>query len=236
MKRLKNKIGTFFRGGESFHIKELLRGSFASVVFQIIGKVAGFIFAWLVVQWYGNNIWGQLAFSISVITIVKNTSQFGFHSALVKIVAESNKTNNRKAVLYYYSRSMLFVVTLSILLCLAVFYASDFISNIFLSSSEGFGSFLRQIIFSVVPMVITVVNGNTLRGLKKIWLFSLFVNCLMYLSIIAFIVVIFYGEMSGYSLPELYFMGATIAALVSTIATYRAVSYTHLTLPTTPYV
>ena len=206
------------------HLKELLKGGSASFVFQVFGKFLGFLFAWLTVRYYGDTIWGQLAFSISVITILKNTGQFGFHSAIIKVVSEKKKKNDIDGVIFYYIKTLSFVLPLSVFLSLLIYLNADWVADIFLKDSLNYNLFLRKIVFAVTPMVLVVINGSTLRGLKKIARFSFIVNCLFHLSLtsILFICFLFLQDKQLVSIATLYVLASIIAAVVSTILTIWA--------------
>jgi len=212
-------IKTLIKGNNLF---TLISNISLSIIFQILGKLLGFLFAWLSIRHYGADIWGQIVFALSIMMIIKNIGQYGLHSALLKVVPESLLDNRIERVVYLYKRTVVFVMILIVLLVSIVQYFRPFILNNFLTNSSGLDNVLIYILWSTPFMALNVINSHIVQGFKKFGLSSFIIHTLNYLILsVALLSVMFLNN--SLSLSKAYLFSTILSASISTILVFYTI-------------
>ena len=157
------------------HLKELLTGSSIAFVLKIVGMVFGYLFTLLITRNFGAGAMGIFALSTTVLSIAAILGRLGFDTALLRFVAEYSAQDRKDLIKEVYIKTLKIVIPSSLLLTFLLFYFSPYIAkNIF--HKEYLSFYFRIVSIAVLPMVLTLINSQTLRALKKIKEFSFFQN------------------------------------------------------------
>jgi len=157
------------------HVLELLRGSFVSFIFKIVGISFGYIFTLLVARWYGAESLGLYALSLTILNIFVTLGVFGFDNALVKFVAEYNSQEKPYLVKEIYVKVMYIVIPLGTLLSIILYLTATFFAQEVFKKDQ-LTLFLQITAFGLLPFILLRVNAALFRGLKNIKLFAFFEN------------------------------------------------------------
>ncbi len=165
IKRFKNKLST------DVHFSELFHGSSIAFFMHLVGLALGYIFTLLVARWYGADVMGLYALSLTLLNIFVTIGTFGFSSALVKFIADYNYNDKPYLAKEIYKKVIAFVVPLGILLSLLFYIFTDFLALEIFDNSKLIPYF-HITVLGVLPFVLLTVNIAFFRGVKNIKLFA----------------------------------------------------------------
>lgn len=201
---------------KDIHLKELLHGSSTAFILKIVGMLFGYVFALLITRNFGAHAMGIFALSTTALSIFSIVGRLGFDTALLRFVAEYSSQNRWDLVKEIYIKSMKIVVPLSLLLSVILYLASPYMAK-HIFHKEYLSFYFRIVSFAVLPMVLILINSQTLRALKKIKEFSFLQNIsnFLFASIFLAVLLVFTKQQS---IPVVsYILALFLGAVVSQI-------------------
>ena len=132
MKRIKTKINTLKNDVDFF---ELIKGGFSSLLGKIIGMFFGYVVIIIISNKYGAEGLGLYSFSITILNIAVLIPKFGLDNGLVRILNETQTKGNKADFLSVIKRSSLFMLILSVIAMLVLYFLSEPISIMFFNNS-----------------------------------------------------------------------------------------------------
>lgn len=177
---------------KDIHLKELISGTTVALFFKIIGIVFGYIFTLLITRNFGAGTMGIFALCTTVLSIASILGRLGTDTALLRFVAEYSAHDRRDLVKEVYEKALKIAVPFSISLTLILFFSSPYISK-FIFHKEHLSNYFQITSLAVLPFVLTFINSQSLRAIKKIGGYSFFQNISQFLfaSIFLLILLIF---------------------------------------------
>ncbi|CAN5543422.1 hypothetical protein BH10BAC2_BH10BAC2_37680 [soil metagenome] len=205
LRKLKNK---FF--SKDKHLNEIAKQSAYSFGMRVLGLLINYLFLFFVTQYYGAKGWGIFALCFALLQIGAMIGSLGINTAFVKIVPQGY-TNIRQ--LYY--QVLKFIIPLNIAITAIVFFAADFIGNLFNADGIAVGGYVRIAALGILPFSISMINSGLFRGNKQIVLFSFYDSLGRFLwgGLIVF-VLHFFSE-DTYVVISGYVLGLYLLALLS---------------------
>ena len=153
------------------NLKELLQGSLIAFLFKVLGMGLGYLFTLLVARWYGSEVMGLYALSITILNIFVTFGVFGFNQSLVKFAAEYNIQNKYELVKESYQKMFYFSGVIAFIMSVILYInAVEIAENIF--HKPRLGIFLQLISIVILPLVLLKINTALFQGLRKIKIFS----------------------------------------------------------------
>lgn len=170
---------------------DLLRGGSIALGFKILGVLAGYVFFWLMANYYGANGVGIFQTIWTVLMISAVVAKLGFDTSIVKLVGVYQARAKGGFIHYLYKKiqKWLLLSSLTIALILIVFSAS--LSNLFFETTEN-RNLLIYAAVSLIPLVLLNYNAETFKSLKHIFAFSIFQNGTIYLLTGSLIIAFFH--------------------------------------------
>ena len=180
----------------------LIKKSFNVFIFRMLSIFLGFIFTYYIAQLYGAEGMGVFALCQSILMISTLISLFGTDTASVKLISTNFYKNNYSKIKSIYLTILKIVIPISAIISLIVFSSSDILSDvIFNKPNIGIGLF--YVIIAILPLCLIYIHSESLRGMKKVELYSIIKYFLTpFFSII--LLVIFYDSDNIY-LPVLVY-------------------------------
>lgn len=155
------------------HFRELLKGSFLSIVIRVLGIAVGYLFTLLVTRKFGVEAMGIFALSFTLLYVIAVIGKLGFDTALLRFVAEYSAQDKWEKVKEVYVKAVILVVPFCIFLSFLLFFISPYIAK-HIFAKEELSVHFRIISFAILPMAMKFINSESLRGLKKIKEYTFF--------------------------------------------------------------
>lgn len=199
------------------HLKELLHGSSTAFILKIVGMLFGYAFALLITRNFGAHAMGIFALSTTALSIFSIVGRLGFDTALLRFVAEYSSQNRWDLVKEIYIKSMKIVVPSCLLLSVILYLTSPYMAK-HIFHKEYLSFYFRIVSFAVLPMVLILINSQTLRALKKIKEFSFLQNIsnFLFASIFLAVLLVFTKQQSipVVSYVSALFLGAVVSQIL----------------------
>jgi O-antigen/teichoic acid export membrane protein len=150
-------------------LKEITRKGGSFFAFKVSALLLNYLFAVIVVRYYGESVFGFVTLGFTVLMIVSAICRFGFDIVITKVFAFDDQFSYRGV----YRKSSIFAGILSVLAGLLLyFYASELASSLF--QKPDFAPYLRWIGITVPIWTLLPINAAVFRGLRKNNLFAFF--------------------------------------------------------------
>lgn len=150
--------------------KEILFKSSHFLIFRILGFLIAYGFSFYVIKQYGENVYGFVALSLTIFSILVVYGKMGFDIHLTKKFS-AYESNTVGFSFYYISTGLAFVFSWA-LVALIYFFADEISTEIF--SKPKFANYLRWTVLSVPFWVLIMINSGVLRGLRQNGLYAFF--------------------------------------------------------------
>lgn len=209
------------------HFSELLKGSSIAFILKIIGVGLGYIFTLLIARWYGADIIGIYALSLTLLNIFAIIGVFGFDNALIKFVAEYNSHNKFHLIKEVYHKVLTISIPLSFLLSLILFFNANFFAKIIFKNEEMM-VFFQVVSFGIIPLVVLKINGAMFRGLKEIKEFSFFDSILIFLLATIFLTFFYFFNFTNKMVVGSQIIAIILTTLVSFLVLHKKIHMLHI--------
>tara|TARA_B100000965_G_scaffold59287_1_gene45347 strand:- start:5164 stop:6453 length:1290 start_codon:yes stop_codon:yes gene_type:complete len=189
----------------------LIKKSFNVFILRILSIFLGFIFTYYITQLYGAEGMGVFALCQSILMISTLFSLVGTDIASVKFISTNFYQKKYSKIKSIYLSILKIVIPISAIISLMAFLSIDIASDIiFNKPSIRIGLF--YIIIAILPLCLIYIHSESLRGMKKVELYSIIKYFLTpFFSII--LLAIFYDS-SNIFLPILVYCTSIILASI----------------------
>lgn len=165
---------------KNIYFMNLLKGSSIGFVFKVFGMLLGYIYTFIIAQYYGADTLGLFVLSITLLNIFATIGILGLDTALVKFVAEYYGNGKNYLIKEIYKKSFIITAPLSILLAFSLFFGASFFSiHIFKNFNLIF--FFQIISLAIIPLVFLRINIAFFKALRKIVKVSFFESISVFL-------------------------------------------------------
>lgn len=192
------------------HIREIYKGASLALIIKIASAGITFLFYLYLGRVLGAEKAGVFFIGLTILTIGSVIGRFGLENTMLKIVANNSKDENWGLIINSHKKSTEYVLLLSSMITLIVFFGSDIISSL-LFSTDNMSSYFRVVSISIVPLALSVVNAQSIQGMKRIKESTVVLN----LSI-PFLALVF----APYLVIKYDVLGAAIAYTIAIVLTY----------------
>ena len=204
-----------FRKKINKDIKSILKGSFTSFIFQIIGIALGYLFIYFISKYYGAKTMGIYALMFSLLNITVLFSKFGLDLSIIKFVGEVSEIKNISFIKDIYFKILSLSIPISLILSIGLFISAKYIAD-YIFHKPYLKEYIELIAFGVIPMTLRFINANALRGFQEIKKFAFLHNVSLYLfAIIILIIFIFFKNFNVIAPIISLLFGLCISMLLS---------------------
>lgn len=162
------------------HLKDLVRGAIGFFNIRIVGKLVSYIFTYLVIQWYGVEIFGIYSLSIVSLRVALIFGRVGLDNALVRFIAVYAAKDRRDLVKQVYLRAIRVAIPCSLVVSILLFAAAPILAQKIFQNPALVTS-LRIIAIIILPGALLELNAASLRGLKRIKTYSFLLHVSQFL-------------------------------------------------------
>lgn len=150
-----------------FHFKELAGGAAVSFVLRALGVFIAFGFNLLLARKLGADGVGVYSLALSVATFATVFGRVGLDSSLVRFISSGAANGDWREVNGVYKKGIYIVLAASAAATLFVFIFAPVLAERVFFKAELVAT-IRLMSLSIVPMALVTLNGEALRGLKRI--------------------------------------------------------------------
>jgi O-antigen/teichoic acid export membrane protein len=177
---------------KDIHLKELLSGTTVALFLRIIGIIFGYIFTLLITRKFGADTMGIFALCTTVLSIASILGRLGTDTALLRFVAEYSAQDRKDLVKEVYGKVLKIAIPFSVSLTIILFFSSPYISK-YIFHKEHLSNYFQITSLAVLPLVLTFLNSQSLRAIKRIREYAFFQNISQFLfgSIFLFLLLTF---------------------------------------------
>jgi O-antigen/teichoic acid export membrane protein len=176
------------------HLKELLRGSSTAFAFRIIGGLLGYVLILLITRNFGADAMGVYALSLTVISVCSILGRIGFNTAMVRFVGEYNVQGRPDLIREVYAKVLLIIIPSSIIVSIVLYLLAPYLS-IYVFKKAHLSFYFKVSSIAILPLVLLLINAESLRGLKKIKEYAFLMNISTHLfATIMLILLLFYYD------------------------------------------
>ena len=169
------KIDLFSPGKRDTHLRELLTGSSIAFGMKIAGALLGYVFTLLIARNFGAVAMGVFALSLTVLNVFSILGRLGLDTALLRFIAEYLARDRKDLAREVYKKSLRVIVPFSLCLTGLLFLLAPYIAK-YVFHKEYLSLYFRIMSLAIMPAVLTLINSQTFRAIKKIVAFSFFQN------------------------------------------------------------
>jgi len=152
-------------------IRDLFSKGLLAFSMKIIGLSFTYLFTLLVSRIFGPESMGIFSLSVALLMIITIIGRFGLDTTLLRYVSEFSSQNKWSSVKRIHSLAVKISFILSILLFISFFSFSSYLADV-LFGKPNYTNYFRIISFAVLLLPIRYINGESLRGLKKIGIYA----------------------------------------------------------------
>ncbi len=153
-------------------LMEILKKGGIALFLRILGFLAGYLFVYYTVRYFGAETQGRISLSFSFLMIASLVCILGADVNFVKLFAIENNFENAKGL---FLKSYPFFVGSSLLIGIILFFSSNWISvNIF--KDAELTPFLEWTAPSIVLYTLMLINASVFRGIRKNTLYAFLFN------------------------------------------------------------
>lgn len=149
------------------HLRELLKGSATTFILKITGMIFSYVVILLISKNFGAQGVGVFGVVQNLLTLTALIACLGLNASILRYVGEYNSQNRDSALSRVYKISSLIALMCSLILSIALFFFSDFISSSIFFNTDYFLPI--KITALILPFYsISLINIEFIRGLKKL--------------------------------------------------------------------
>jgi O-antigen/teichoic acid export membrane protein len=219
---LKNKILNL-----SSHKKELLKGSFDTIIIKIVGILVGYIFIMILSRNYGAETVGIYQIFVQSLGIIGIIVLFGFNQSIIRFSAELIANNNIVELKLLLKKFSLITLFISIFASVILFLLAEKLAVLFLKDISL--KYIFEYISYLLPFyAINILIIETIRGLRKIKV-SEFLRLFLtkFLTLTFFLIVLLFTQFSilvpiiSYSIATILTISLSIFFIYKYIKKYK---------------
>lgn len=193
--------------------KKLLSGSGLVLFFKVLGSLAGYLIAFVIIKIYGEETFGLFELALTFLTIFSVLGRMGLDGALVRFIPEHQENKNFNALRASYRFALSAAIPLSIVLGAAIYFSADFLEEWF--NEPSLSSYLEIVAFIIPFSTWMGLNAEASRGMKEMVGYSIYQRGTVLLFAI---LAIYLGNIYYPSTPELTILGYGIGVAAIAIA------------------
>ena len=196
---------------------QLARGSALLLVAKVFGALSGYIMAFLLTKRGGAEAVGIYELSFTCIMLLSVVSRFGLDGAIVRYIGVFGARDQEGAVKWLYRKSMFFALIFAAVLGLGVYSLAPTLSSVF-GDAPGDTSLITPFRWAALAMVFFTLlnmNGETLRGYKKMLAYSLFQQGSVIFVAVVLLWFVIHGEAVGLSGVQAFLAASVLLFVIS---------------------
>lgn len=202
-------------GREGF-FGDLIRTSSVALALRVFGMLVTYVFNFIVARRYGASAVGGLALATTVVMVLGMLSRLGFDRAIVRFVAASIASGKAEMAGRQYRAALYIVGVLGCLLSLGMFFGADSLA-VTVFKKPALENTFRIASPAVLFFSLNLFNAEAIRGLKKIWQFSLLRHVMTYLVAVV-VLLLLHGSLTEDSVAVAAFsIACAVAAVISLV-------------------
>ncbi len=202
--------------------KDILNKSSRVFSLRIISIISGFFLMYLITNVYGAEGMGIFALSQTILMVMVMLSVFGTDTASLKYSSQYFSNNEYIKLNSFYFSIFKFVIVSSIFISIIIFFIKGDLSVFFNKSLLNHSLFFISL--SILPMSFININSESLRGIGKYSLFTIFRYVLMPVLTILFIYV--FNNNNDLLIPiKAYAISICIISLLSFIFLLKEIKF-----------
>lgn len=200
---------------ESF--RYLVRASFFSFIIRIVGLGTGFLVTVITSRFYGADALGIVSICIAILSFASVIGKLGMDIALMRYIAEFFSQEKFAAIKHVYIKSFRFIVPVCLVITVLLYFLSPLIATSVFNKPHLSGLLKINSLF-VLPLVVLLVNGESIRGLHRIRAYTfLQTSAVSILATILLIISLAFYSDGRYIPVSIQFISITLAAIISMI-------------------
>ena len=194
---------------------EIIKKSSQSIFFRSFGSLFGYIFLILITKELGAKNWGVIVLCMALLNISNIFARLGVDIYVLKFVSAAKGVLNEVKTVYF--SGVRIVLLASSIVSILLFFSSDFIAMNILNKAY-FSLYIKYISFLIPLFSLHCVNEQTLRGMKKISIFSFFQSTSkMMMTVILFLIFYYILGIDHNVGVYSYFLALALVFITSTI-------------------
>ena len=197
---------------EDKDFSELFKKGGVSFFLRIGGQVVGFLLTLLIAQYFGAEGLGEYMLAVVVLRIFTLLAKLGMDTTSIRFSASFAAQNKWKSLLFFFKKVYSILIFSSLIFSFVMYSLSDIIADFLNINSE----YIRTFSYFILPMVFFVLHYQSLRGLKKIAVFSFYYR--MSQALFAIIIILILLQFSND--PSIPFYAYIISLLLVSILSF----------------
>ena len=149
---------------------ELFNQGGVSFFLRIGGQLLGFFLTLLIAKYFGAEALGEYMLAVVVLRIFTLLAKLGLDTTPIRFSASFAAQNKWKSLLLFFKKVYFILILSSLVSSFVMYFLSNIIADFLNINSE----YVRTFSYFVLPMVFFVLHYQSLRGLKKIGIFSFY--------------------------------------------------------------
>tara|TARA_B100000614_G_scaffold217676_1_gene203032 strand:- start:2443 stop:3804 length:1362 start_codon:yes stop_codon:yes gene_type:complete len=209
------KIKTLFRDKDFI---ELFQKGGISLFMRVLSQVMGFVFTLMIAKYFGAKGLGDYVLAIIVLRVFSLLAKLGIDVASIRYIAGFAIKNRWSAIKLYRKKILSLLICTSLIASFVMYFFAEYIAKAVGAKPE----YIMLNSFFVLPMVLFMLNYQSMRGLKKIKEFSFF----YWLSRILFSVIILAVAVQftrNVNIPILSFLLSLVVVFVLSYIVYNQI-------------
>ncbi len=155
---------------EDKDFSELFKQGGVSFFLRIGGQLLGFFLTLLIAKYFGAEGLGEYMLAVVVLRIFTLLAKLGLDTTSIRFSASFAAQNKWKSLLLFFKKVYFILILSSLVSSFVMYFLSNIIADFLNINSE----YVRTFSYFVLPMVFFVLHYQSLRGLKKIGIFSFY--------------------------------------------------------------
>ncbi|MBT3301012.1 MAG: flippase [Bacteroidetes bacterium] len=172
---------------KDLNLKEIFKGGSVAFVFKIAGILMGYIFFLIIAKEYKAEKLGVFSLCWTMLMFGAVLGRLGLDTAIVRFIASDISTDKGQNTRNIHRKGLALVLISSIFFGLLFFVFSKHISLLFFDDNSNY-NLIRIVGMAIIPLSVMTYNAESLRGLKRIGLFSIFQNGSIYILVLLILV------------------------------------------------
>jgi len=149
------------------HSRELLSGAQKSFAMKVLGACLSYGMSVVLSNILGADGSGVFFFGLTLIIVLSTVGRAGMDNTLIKYIALSATSRNYSKILGVYKKSVLSSLVFSLILAVALYVLSPWISRVVFDDPELLKT-LQIMAMSIVPLSLLTLHAAALQGFKKV--------------------------------------------------------------------